>query len=270
MPQRYTVQQPGGPQPHQPEAALPPFPPMPDMSTCHEGDFQRVVVDALTAIWARVSRCRCSSRRSVRASPPLAAGPSRQHRGTSSDETNDENQSSYIYPYLLMFSIDFLRHLDTLQLAHIFSVSALSIDEEVLTSINGGALISIDGELYISIDTRDRGLSGAVSIKSEEDGGVPTRVIMELSMRSPPSLNLPYTRAATPHQLYKKELLSSASEGFKWCVKEQPLLTIYTSTWILNEQELGMSYLMEMARSHERREDSSRSKGEFQEELVLP
>ncbi|KAH0862497.1 hypothetical protein HID58_079708 [Brassica napus] len=91
MPRRYTVQQPGGPQPHQPEAALPPFPPMPDMSTRHEGNFQRVVVDALTAIWARVSRCRCSSRRSVRASPPLAEGPSRQHRGTSSDETTDEN-----------------------------------------------------------------------------------------------------------------------------------------------------------------------------------
>ncbi|KAF3500524.1 hypothetical protein F2Q69_00043679 [Brassica cretica] len=91
MPRRYTVQRPGGPQPHQPEAALPPFPPMPDMSTRPEGDFKRVVVDALTAIWARVSRCRCSSRRSVRASSPLAAGPSRQRRGTSSDDTTDED-----------------------------------------------------------------------------------------------------------------------------------------------------------------------------------
>ncbi|KAF2620951.1 hypothetical protein F2Q68_00039273 [Brassica cretica] len=35
--------------------------------------FQRVVVDALTAIWARVSRCRCSSRTSVRASSASAA-----------------------------------------------------------------------------------------------------------------------------------------------------------------------------------------------------
>ncbi|KAF2619425.1 hypothetical protein F2Q68_00039493 [Brassica cretica] len=75
MPRCYTVQRPGGPQPHQPEAVLPPFPPIPDMSTRSEGDFQRVIVDALTAIWARVSRCRCSSRRSVRASSPLAAGP---------------------------------------------------------------------------------------------------------------------------------------------------------------------------------------------------
>ncbi|KAF3564500.1 hypothetical protein DY000_02015056 [Brassica cretica] len=91
MPRHYTVQRPGGPQPHQPEAALPPFPPMPDMSTRPEGDFQRVVVDALTAIWARVSRCRCSSRRSVRASSPLAAGLSRQRRGTSSDDTTDED-----------------------------------------------------------------------------------------------------------------------------------------------------------------------------------
>ena len=50
MPQRYTVQRPGGLQPHNPDATLPQFPPMPDMSTRPEGDFQRVVVDALTAI----------------------------------------------------------------------------------------------------------------------------------------------------------------------------------------------------------------------------
>ncbi|KAF3514516.1 hypothetical protein F2Q69_00006489 [Brassica cretica] len=74
--------------PHQPEAAFPPFPPMPDMSTRPEGDFQRVVVDALTANWARVSRRRCSSRRSARASSPSAAGPSRQRRGDS-EETTD-------------------------------------------------------------------------------------------------------------------------------------------------------------------------------------
>ncbi|KAG5378224.1 hypothetical protein IGI04_026066, partial [Brassica rapa subsp. trilocularis] len=86
MPRRYTVQRHGGPQPHQPEAALLPFPPMLDMSTRPEGDFQRVVVDALTAIWARVSRCRCSSRRSVRASSPLAAGPSRQRRDTTDED----------------------------------------------------------------------------------------------------------------------------------------------------------------------------------------
>ena len=94
MPRRYTVQRPGGPQPHQPEAALLAFPPMPDMSTRPEGDFQRVVVNTLTAIWARVSRCRCSSRRSVRASSPSAAGPSRQRRGASeetTDETTDED-----------------------------------------------------------------------------------------------------------------------------------------------------------------------------------
>ncbi|KAF3504024.1 hypothetical protein F2Q69_00040679 [Brassica cretica] len=91
QPRRYTVQRPGGPQPHRPKEALPPFPPMPDMSTRPEGDFHRVVVDALTAIWARVSRCRCSSRKSVRASSPSAAGPSRQRRGTSSDETTDED-----------------------------------------------------------------------------------------------------------------------------------------------------------------------------------
>ena len=88
---RYTVQRTAGPQPHQPEDTLPPFPPMQYMSTRPEGDFQRVVVDALTAIWARVSRCRCSSRRGVRASSPSVAGPSRQRRGTSSDKTTDED-----------------------------------------------------------------------------------------------------------------------------------------------------------------------------------
>ncbi|KAF3540106.1 hypothetical protein F2Q69_00022417 [Brassica cretica] len=94
MPRRYTVQRPGGPQPDQPEAALPPFPRMPDISTHPEGDLQRVVVDALIAIWARVSRCRCSSRRSARSSSPSAAGPSRQRIGKSqetSDKTRDED-----------------------------------------------------------------------------------------------------------------------------------------------------------------------------------
>ncbi|KAF3581750.1 hypothetical protein DY000_02031061 [Brassica cretica] len=91
QPRRYTVQRLGGPQPHQPEAALPPFPPMPDMSTRPERNFQRVVVDSFTAIWARISRCRCSSMRSVRSSSPSAGGASRQRRGTSSDETTDED-----------------------------------------------------------------------------------------------------------------------------------------------------------------------------------
>ncbi|KAF3586858.1 hypothetical protein F2Q69_00029024 [Brassica cretica] len=50
QPHRYTVQRTAGPQPHQSEDTLPPFPPMPDMSTRAEGDFQRVVVDTLTAI----------------------------------------------------------------------------------------------------------------------------------------------------------------------------------------------------------------------------
>ncbi|KAF2571608.1 hypothetical protein F2Q70_00003894 [Brassica cretica] len=60
-----------------------------DISTRPEGDFQRVVVDALSAIWARVSRCRCSSRASVRASSPSAIAPSRQRRDDS-EETTDE------------------------------------------------------------------------------------------------------------------------------------------------------------------------------------
>ncbi|KAF3494109.1 hypothetical protein DY000_02052950 [Brassica cretica] len=59
------------------------------MSTRPEGDFQRVVVDVLTAIWATVSRCRCSSRASVRTSSPSAAAPSRQ-RKDDSEKTTDE------------------------------------------------------------------------------------------------------------------------------------------------------------------------------------
>ncbi|KAF3601582.1 hypothetical protein F2Q69_00036167 [Brassica cretica] len=150
QPRRYTVQRTAGPQPHQPEDTLPPFPPTPDMSTRPEGDFQRVLVDALTAIWARVSRCRCSSRRSVRASSPSVAGPFRQRRCTSSDETTDEDYSSYLYPYLLI-------HMDTLQLAQTLCVSALSIDSMKVMSIDSDAPISIDYEVYISIDSPDRG-----------------------------------------------------------------------------------------------------------------
>ncbi|KAF3555953.1 hypothetical protein F2Q69_00014688 [Brassica cretica] len=69
-----------------PEAPLPDFPIIPDIPMRDQGDFQRVVVDALSAIWARVS---CSSRRTIRAHSPAAAGPCRQRRDPSS-ESNDE------------------------------------------------------------------------------------------------------------------------------------------------------------------------------------
>ncbi|KAF3554258.1 hypothetical protein F2Q69_00013524 [Brassica cretica] len=55
-----------------------------------QGDFQRVVVDALRAIWARVS---CTSRRTIRSHSPAAGGPSRQRRDPSSgsyDETRED------------------------------------------------------------------------------------------------------------------------------------------------------------------------------------
>ncbi|KAL0847059.1 hypothetical protein Bca101_020305 [Brassica carinata] len=70
------------------EAPLPDFPIIPDIPMHYHGDFQRVVMDALQAIWSRVSRCRCSSRRSVRARWPSAAGPSRQRRDASSEDVN--------------------------------------------------------------------------------------------------------------------------------------------------------------------------------------
>ncbi|KAF2557877.1 hypothetical protein F2Q68_00015556 [Brassica cretica] len=50
QPRCYMVQRTARPQPHQPEDTLPPFPPMPYLSTRPEGNFQRVVFDALTAI----------------------------------------------------------------------------------------------------------------------------------------------------------------------------------------------------------------------------
>ncbi|KAF3606836.1 hypothetical protein DY000_02047638 [Brassica cretica] len=73
-----------------PEAPLPDFPNIPDIPMCDQGDFQRVVVDALRAIWARVS---CTSRRTIRAHSPAAAGRSRQRRDPSSesdDETSED------------------------------------------------------------------------------------------------------------------------------------------------------------------------------------
>ncbi|KAF2578983.1 hypothetical protein F2Q68_00005011 [Brassica cretica] len=73
-----------------PEAPLPDFPIIPDIHMPDQGDFQRVVVDALRAILARVS---CTSRRTIRAHSPEAAGPSRQHRDPSSgsdDETSED------------------------------------------------------------------------------------------------------------------------------------------------------------------------------------
>ncbi|KAF2546095.1 hypothetical protein F2Q70_00021374 [Brassica cretica] len=73
-----------------PEAPLPDFPNIPDIPMRDQGDLQRVVVDALRAIWARVS---CTSRRTIRAHSPAAEGRSRQRRDPSSesdDETSED------------------------------------------------------------------------------------------------------------------------------------------------------------------------------------
>ena len=73
-----------------PEAPLPDFPVIPDIPMRDQGDFQRVVVDSLRAIWARVS---CTSRMTIRAHSPAAGRPSRQRRDPSSgsdDETSED------------------------------------------------------------------------------------------------------------------------------------------------------------------------------------
>ncbi|KAF3557224.1 hypothetical protein F2Q69_00013519 [Brassica cretica] len=71
-----------------PEAPLPDFPHIPDIPMRDQGDFQRVVVDALRAIWVRVS---CTSRRTIRAHSPAEAGRARQRRDPSF-EGNDETE----------------------------------------------------------------------------------------------------------------------------------------------------------------------------------
>ncbi|KAF3511774.1 hypothetical protein F2Q69_00007900 [Brassica cretica] len=74
-----------------PEEPLPDFPIIPDIPMRDQGDFQRVVVDALCAIWARVS---CTSRRTIRAHSPAAAGPSRQHRDPSSGSDDESSEAT--------------------------------------------------------------------------------------------------------------------------------------------------------------------------------
>ncbi|KAF3577356.1 hypothetical protein DY000_02031418 [Brassica cretica] len=59
--------------------------------TVSDIDQRRVVVDALHAIWARVSQCHSVSRGSVRARSPSAARPSRQQDSDDSDEDTDED-----------------------------------------------------------------------------------------------------------------------------------------------------------------------------------
>lgn len=75
------------------EGPIPEFSATPDIPMHNHGDFQRVLFYALHAIWVRVSRCRCwrcTSRRSVRARPLSAAGPSHQHHDDSVDATDKD------------------------------------------------------------------------------------------------------------------------------------------------------------------------------------
>ncbi|KAF3494672.1 hypothetical protein DY000_02053705 [Brassica cretica] len=74
----------------QPQPEFPDFPHIPDIPMRDHGDFQRVVVDALHAIWVRVSQCRCVTSGSVRARSPSAAGPSRQRHDDSDDDTDED------------------------------------------------------------------------------------------------------------------------------------------------------------------------------------
>ncbi|KAG5397449.1 hypothetical protein IGI04_019263 [Brassica rapa subsp. trilocularis] len=68
------------------KAPLPDFPNIPYIPMRDQGDFQRVVVDALRAIWSRVS---CTSRRTIRAYSLPAAGRSRQRIDPSSESDDD-------------------------------------------------------------------------------------------------------------------------------------------------------------------------------------
>lgn len=69
-PRRHAVPQ-ASRAPHgHPEGSLPDFPVMPNILIHDHVDFHRIVVDDLTSIWARVSRCCCMSKGSVRARLP--------------------------------------------------------------------------------------------------------------------------------------------------------------------------------------------------------
>ncbi|KAF2544692.1 hypothetical protein F2Q70_00022586 [Brassica cretica] len=73
------------------EAPLPDFLIIPDIPMRDQGDFQRVAVDALRAIWARVS---CTSRMTIRAHSPAAAGPSRQRMDPSSGSDDEFSEAT--------------------------------------------------------------------------------------------------------------------------------------------------------------------------------
>ncbi|CAG7876020.1 unnamed protein product, partial [Brassica rapa] len=65
---------------------LPDFPNIPDIPMHDQGDFQRFVVDALQAIWARVS---CRRRRATGAQAPAPAA--RRDLSPEDDEATDED-----------------------------------------------------------------------------------------------------------------------------------------------------------------------------------
>ncbi|KAH0914477.1 hypothetical protein HID58_028923 [Brassica napus] len=65
---------------------LPDFPNIPDIPMHDQGDFQRFVVDALQAIWARVS---CWSKRATGAQAPAPAA--RRDPSPEDDEATDED-----------------------------------------------------------------------------------------------------------------------------------------------------------------------------------
>ena len=72
------------------QPVVPDFPHIPDISMQDHGDFQRIVVDSLHAIWAKVSQCRCFSRGSMRAKSPSAAGPPGKPNDESDEDTEED------------------------------------------------------------------------------------------------------------------------------------------------------------------------------------
>ena len=74
----------------QPQQDIPDFPHIPDIPMHDYGDFQYVVVDALHAIWSRVSQCHYVTRGSVHERSPSAARPSHQRQNDSDDDTDED------------------------------------------------------------------------------------------------------------------------------------------------------------------------------------
>ncbi|KAF2532106.1 hypothetical protein F2Q70_00029031 [Brassica cretica] len=118
--------------------SLPDFPNIPDIPMHDQGDFQRFVVDALQAIWARVF---CQSRRATGAQAPAPAAR-RDPSPEDDDATDEDTDKANIRQGTSSLTPSTYKNL----------CASPSIDMERITSIDSGRVTSIDMEMITSID----------------------------------------------------------------------------------------------------------------------